>query len=80
MTSKTQIIGKQEVTVRFLNDDSICVDGFRDIDEEYFNQAFRRIKSDVGFDMGIPSFGSTNVERYGFTTLTDKELEFRNII
>ena len=80
MISKTQIIENQEVTVRFLNDDGICVEGFRDIDEEYFNQAFRRIRSDVNFDMDVPSFGSTNVERYSFTTLTDEELEFRNII
>ena len=80
MTSKTQIIENKEVTVRFLNNDSVCVETFRDIDEEYFNQAFRRIKGDISFDMGVPSFGSTNVERYEFTTLTDKELEFRNII
>ena len=80
MTSKTQIIENQEITVRFLNNDSICIDGFRNIDQEYFNQAFRRIKGDVNFGMGIPAFGSTNVERFEFTTLTDEELEFRNII
>ena len=80
MTSKTQIIGNQEVTVRFLNDDKICVDGFRDIDEKWFNQALHRIKGDLAFNIPVPAFGSVRDERYNFTTLTDGQLRDKFII
>lgn len=79
MISKTQIIKNQEVIVRFLNDDGICVDGFRDIDEKHFDFAFRRVQGDVNFNMGIPSFGNTTVEKYNWTTLTNEQLESKNI-
>ena len=80
MTSKTQIIGNQEVTVRFLNDDKVCVDGFRDIDEKWFNQALHRIKRDLGFNIPVPAFGGVRNERYNFTTLTDEQLRDKFII
>jgi hypothetical protein len=80
MTSKTEIVGNQNVTVRFLNDDGIGVDGFRDIEEKYFDFAFRRLKGDFNFGIEVSEFGGTNCERYNFTTLTDKQLQDRNII
>ena len=80
MTSKTQIIENQEVTVRFLNDDKLQVDGFRDIDEKWFNSALNRIKGDLAFGIKIPEFGGTRNERYNFTTLTDAELRDKFII
>ena len=70
MTKKTIIINNREIKVRILNDDNKLMD----VDEGYFNDSFRRIEGDLNFDMGVPSFGSTKVERYKFTTLTDKEL------
>jgi len=80
MTSKTQIIENQEVTVRFLNDDKVCINGFRDIDEKWFNSALKRIKRDLAFGIKIPEFGGTRNERYNFTTLTNEELKNRFII
>ena len=71
MTEKTRIINKKEVEVRILNDDN----NLMDVEEKYFDFAFMRIEGDLNFGMGIPSFGSTNVEKYTFTTLTSKELE-----
>ena len=70
MTEKTKVINNKEIKVRILNDDNKLMD----VDERYFNDSFRRIEGDLNLDMGIPSFGSTNIERYTFTTLTDKEL------
>jgi hypothetical protein len=70
MTKKTIIINNREIKVRILNDDNKLMD----VDEGYFNDSFRRIQGDLNFDMGVPSFGPTNIERYTFTTLTDKEL------
>tara|TARA_R110001632_G_scaffold69741_1_gene162840 strand:+ start:141 stop:386 length:246 start_codon:yes stop_codon:yes gene_type:complete len=80
MKSKTQIVGNQNVTVRFLNDDGVCVDGFRNIEERYFDFVFRRLKGDLEFGIKVSEFGGTNCERYNFTTLTDKQLQDRNII
>lgn len=70
MTEKTKIINNKEIKVRILSDNKLV-----NVDEKYFNQAFRRIEGDLSFDMGTPSFGSTSVEKYTFTTLNDKELE-----
>jgi hypothetical protein len=80
MTSKTQIIENQEITVRFLNDDKVSVDGFRDIEEKWFNEALYRIKTDLGFNIPVPAFGGVSNERYNFTTLTDEQLRDKFII
>ena len=69
MTEKIKIINNKKIQVRILQDNKLV-----DVSEDYFNQAFRRIKGDLSFDMGVPSFGSTTAERYTFTTLTNKEL------
>ena len=75
MTEKTKIIDNKKIQVRILMANKIV-----NVDEEYFNQAFRRIEGDLTFDMGVPSFGSTSVEKYTFTTLTNKELEEKFIL
>ena len=70
MTEKIKVINNKEIKVRILNDDN----KFVDVEERYFNDAFRRVEGDLNLDMGVPSFGSTKVEKYQFTTLTDEEL------
>ena len=74
MKSKTKVINNMRIEVRILNENNIS-----DVDERYFDFAFRRIEGDLNFDMGVPSFGATNSEKYTFTTLTNKELESKFI-
>ena len=70
MTTQTQIIGNQEVTVRFLNEDN---NGFLDMLDINFVNVFKRMKGDFNFGIEVRDFGYLNNNQY--TTLKNKQLQ-----
>ena len=70
MKAISQIVGNQEVKVRFLNSDE---NGFLDMMEIDFKNVFRRMQGDFNFGIDVREFGYLNNNKY--TTLTDSQLE-----